>query len=99
VVSLGAIPMAAIFVGNAVTWRGGAFAAVAIIGALPAGCALAAIRVLSLRGLRGTVGRQLAGLITLRRLLNRLLSIPWPRAPSPRCCPPDPAGGVRNAGT
>lgn len=57
------------------SWRGLAYAGLAIVGAAPAAAALSAIRVLALDGLLGTPGRQLAGLIRVRRVLNRLLSI------------------------
>jgi len=71
-----AFPLSTLFLGDrALTWRGVAFAVIAIVGALPAGGALATIRVLALRGLHGTVGRQLTGLLVLRRLLGRLLTI------------------------
>jgi hypothetical protein len=70
-----ALPLAVIVVGSAVTWRGLAFAGLAIVGGLPAGAALAAIRAVALRGLTGSPGRQLSGLIKLRRLLGRLLAI------------------------
>jgi hypothetical protein len=69
------VPLSSIFVGEALSWRGVAFAGIAIVGALPAGAALAAIRSLALHGLDGGPGHQLAGLIALRRMLNRLLAI------------------------
>jgi hypothetical protein len=69
------VPLSSIFIGEALSWRGAAFAGIAIVGALPAGAALAAIRSLALRGVDGAPGRQLAGLISLRRMLNRLLAI------------------------
>jgi hypothetical protein len=69
------VPLASIFVGEGLSWRGAAFAGIAIAGALPAGAALAAIRSLALRGLVGPPGRQLAALLALRRMLNRLLAI------------------------
>ncbi|HLT10640.1 MAG TPA: hypothetical protein VK028_07525 [Micromonosporaceae bacterium] len=69
------LPLAAIYVGDALSWRGVAFAGIAIVGALPAGAALAAIRSLALHGIDGPPGRQLAGLLSLRRILTRLLSI------------------------
>ena len=55
------------------SWRGVAFAAIAVIGAVPAGATLAAIRSVSLRGIAGTPGQQLVGLIKLRRLIGRVL--------------------------
>ena len=73
--SVGAVQLAEILVGPAVSWRGFAFAGLAIIGATPAGATLAAIRVLALDGLRGSAGAQLAGLIRLRRLLTRVLAV------------------------
>jgi len=70
-----AVALSRVFVGEGLSWRGIAFACLAVVGALPAGAALAAIRALALHGLSGSAGRQLAGLLKLRRLLTRLLSI------------------------
>lgn len=71
----GAVWLSRIVVGPQVSWRGIAYAIIAIVGATPAGAALGAIRVLALDGLRGTPGHQLSGLIRLRRLIIRLLAI------------------------
>lgn len=69
------LPVARIVIGDAVSWRGLAFAGLAILGGIPAGVALASIRALAVHGLAGSPGRQLAGLIRLRRVLGRLLAL------------------------
>jgi hypothetical protein len=74
-IALGVLPLAVLVIGTSVTWRGLAFAGLAIVGAVPCGAAMAAIRSLALRGLPGSPGSQLAGLIRLRRLLGRLLAM------------------------
>jgi hypothetical protein len=69
------MPLARLVVGDQVSWRGWAFTGLAVVGAIPVTATLAAIRVLSIDGLRGSPGAQLAGLIRLRRILNQLLTI------------------------
>jgi hypothetical protein len=70
-----ALPLSILIVRQGIIWQGVALAGLAIIGALPAGAAVVAIRVLSLDGVSGTVGRRLGTLLRLRGLLSRLNTI------------------------
>jgi hypothetical protein len=70
-----ALPLSIVIVRQGIIWQGLALAGLAIIGALPAGAAVVAIRVLSLDGVSGTVGRRLGTLLRLRGLLSRLNTI------------------------
>ncbi|WP_344079152.1 hypothetical protein [Luedemannella helvata] len=63
------------FIGSGLTARGVLLTAIAVVGALPAGATLAALRCLALRGFTGTPGEQLAALIKLRRVLKRVLQL------------------------
>ena len=70
-----ALPLSVVIVRQGIIWQGVALAGLAIVGALPAGAAVVAIRVLSLDGVSGTVGRRLGILLRLRGLLSRLNTI------------------------
>jgi hypothetical protein len=71
----GSIAASYAILGNGLTWRAVAFASLAVLGALPAGATLAGLRVVSMRGLTGTPGEQLAALMRLRRILTRVLQM------------------------
>jgi hypothetical protein len=70
-----ALPLADVIVRQGVIWQGKALAALAIVGALPAGAAVVGIRVLAIDGPVGTVGRRLAVLLRLRHMLSRLNTV------------------------
>jgi hypothetical protein len=61
--------------GSGLTWRAVAFVSMVVLGAVPAGATLAGLRVISMRGLTGTPGEQLASLMRLRRMLARVLQM------------------------
>jgi hypothetical protein len=70
-----ALPLSIVIVRQGIIWQGVALAGLAIVGALPAGAAVVAIRVLSIDGVGGPVGRRLGTLLRLRGLLSRLNTI------------------------
>ncbi|WP_147434593.1 hypothetical protein [Micromonospora musae] len=71
----GAVAAAHAILGRGLTWRFGVFLGIVILGALPAGATLAGLRIISMRGLAGTPGEQLAALMRLRRILTRVLQM------------------------
>ncbi|AVT28816.1 hypothetical protein C6361_04120 [Plantactinospora sp. BC1] len=71
----GSVVTAHAVIGSGLTWRAVAFVSIVVLGALPAGATLAGVRVVSMRGLTGTPGEQLAALMRLRRMLARLLQM------------------------
>jgi hypothetical protein len=74
-VAFGALPLSYVVLRSFVTWQGQALAALAAVGALPAGAAMVAIRILAIDGLVGPVGRRLDVLLRLRQSLSRLILI------------------------
>ncbi|MEE6262718.1 hypothetical protein [Plantactinospora sonchi] len=71
----GAVVATHAILGSGLTWRSLAFVSFVVLGALPAGATLAGLRVVSMRGLTGTPGEQLAALMRLRRILVRVLQM------------------------
>jgi hypothetical protein len=74
-VAFAALPLSLVIVRHGIIWQGITLAALAIVGALPAGAAVVAIRVLATGDMVGSVGRRLAVLLRLRGLLSRLNTI------------------------
>lgn len=71
----GSVYVAYAILGKGLTWRALAFVSLVVLGALPAGATLAGLRIVSMRGLTGTPGEQLAALMRLRRILARVLQM------------------------
>ncbi|GIG93205.1 hypothetical protein [Plantactinospora endophytica] len=75
VLVVGCVATAHAILGSGLTWRALAFVSLVVLGALPAGATLAGLRIVSMRGLTGTPGEQLAALMRLRRMLARVLQM------------------------
>jgi len=67
-----ALMLTRVVVNEDVIWQGLAVGAIGIIGALPLGAAVVAIRTIAVDGPQGVVGHRLAVLLRIRRLLSRL---------------------------
>jgi len=72
---VGAVVTTYAILGSGLTWRSVVFVSIVVLGALPAGATLAGLRVISMRGLSGAPGEQLAALMRLRRILGRVLQM------------------------
>lgn len=71
----GAVVTTQAILGSDFGWRSMAFVSLVVLGGLPAGATIAGLRIVSMRGLTGTPGEQLAALMRLRRILVRVLQM------------------------